>query len=136
LDFLSNHLPPLLESVPLNIRENLFFQQDGAPAHNSIVVRQYLNTTFGNRWMGTYGPIAWPARSPDLTPLDFFLWGHIKTVVYADPPTNLQHLKQKITETCTQLTNQQIMAATHDEVIRRLEGCLQNNGQNFEQFIR
>jgi len=32
----------MLENVPLNIRENLLFQQDGTPAHNAIVVRQYL----------------------------------------------------------------------------------------------
>ena len=28
------------------------------------------------------GPIVWPLRSPDLTPLDFFAWGFIKDVVY------------------------------------------------------
>ncbi|KAJ8866879.1 hypothetical protein PR048_032741 [Dryococelus australis] len=27
-------------------------------------------------------PIAWPARSPDSTPLDFFLWVHMKDVIY------------------------------------------------------
>ncbi|KAL4132126.1 hypothetical protein QTP88_009335 [Uroleucon formosanum] len=136
LDFLSNHLPPMLENVPLNIRENLFFQQDGAPAHNAIIVRQYLNDQFRNNWMGTNGSIPWPARSPDLTPLDFFLWGHLKTVVYADPPINLQHLKQKITEACSKLTKEQITAASQDEVNRRLQSCLLNNGENFEQFIR
>ncbi|XP_025198467.1 uncharacterized protein LOC112596862 [Melanaphis sacchari] len=110
--------------------------QDGAPAHNAIIVRQYLNDQFGNNWMGTNGSIPWPARSPDLTPLDFFLWGHLKTVVYADPPINLQHLKQKITEACSKLTKEQITAASQDEVNRRLQSCLLNNGENFEQFIR
>ena len=28
------------------------------------------------------GPTAWPPRSPDLTQLDFFVWGFIKDVVY------------------------------------------------------
>jgi len=98
LDFLSNHLLPMFENVPLNIRENLFFQQYGAPSHNAIVVRQNLNEIFGNNWMGT-------ARSPDLTPLDFFLWGHLKTVVYADLPINLRHLKQNITDS-TRLTKE------------------------------
>ncbi|KAJ8868715.1 hypothetical protein PR048_030254 [Dryococelus australis] len=27
-------------------------------------------------------PIAWPARSPDLTPLEYFLWGHMKGLIY------------------------------------------------------
>ena len=26
---------------------------------------------------------AWPARSPDLNPLDFHLWGHLKSIVHA-----------------------------------------------------
>jgi hypothetical protein len=60
-----------MDDIPLEIRNNVFFQQDGAPAHNAIVVREYLQNKFGNRWMGIYRA-AWPPRSPDLTPLDFF----------------------------------------------------------------
>jgi len=81
----------MLENVSLNIRESLFFQQDSAPEHYAIVVRQYLNELLGNNWMGINGPLAWPA---EMTLLDFFLWGHLKTVAYADPPINLRHLKQ------------------------------------------
>jgi len=96
LDFIVNKLPLMFEDVSLAMRENLYFQQDGAPAHNAIIVRQYLNQIFPNRWIGTYGVIPWPARSPDLSPLDYFLWRHLKTVVYANPPTNVQDLKNKI----------------------------------------
>jgi len=31
---------------------------------------------------------AQPPRSPDLTPLDFYLWGQIKTLMYSDPTEN------------------------------------------------
>lgn len=79
----------MLENVPLNIQENLYYQQDGTPAYNTIVVKQYLHNMLGNRWIGTNGPRAWPARSLDLTILDFFLWDHLKTVIYADPPINI-----------------------------------------------
>jgi len=48
----------------------------GTPAHNAIIVKQYLDEIFPNRWICTYGVIPLPARSPDLTPLDLFLWGH------------------------------------------------------------
>ena len=41
-----------------------------------------LNESFPNRWLGRGGPVAWPPRSPDLTPLDYYLWGHMKTLVY------------------------------------------------------
>jgi hypothetical protein len=40
-------------------------------------VREYLNTHFPGRWIGKAEPVAWPPRSPDLTPLDFFLWGFV-----------------------------------------------------------
>ena len=45
-------------------------------------VRGHLTATFDARWIGNGGPTAWPARSPDLTCLDFFLWGCMKSVVY------------------------------------------------------
>ena len=40
--------------------------------------------------------VEWPPRSCDLTPLDFFLWGHIKSLVYANKPETLGDLKDNI----------------------------------------
>lgn len=34
-NFLTDDLPELLEDIPLNIRQQLIFQQDGAPPHNA-----------------------------------------------------------------------------------------------------
>ena len=48
-------------------------------------------------WIGRNGPIPWPARSPDLSQLDFFLWGYIKNIVYAEKIRNIQHLQERIT---------------------------------------
>ena len=55
--------------------DSFIFQEDGAPAHYANVVRNALNERLTNRWIGRRGTIEWPAHSPDLTPLDFFLWG-------------------------------------------------------------
>jgi hypothetical protein len=33
-------------------------------------------------WDGRDGPMPWPPRSPDITPLDFFLWGYVKSNVF------------------------------------------------------
>ncbi|GFW94670.1 uncharacterized protein TNCV_4247101 [Trichonephila clavipes] len=38
----------------------------------------------------------WPPRSCDLTPLDYFLWGYVKSLVYADKPQTLDHLEDNI----------------------------------------
>ncbi|GFW91161.1 putative LOC100569746 [Trichonephila clavipes] len=37
-----------------------------------------------------------PPRSWDLTPLDYFLWGYVKSLVYADKPQTLDHLEDNI----------------------------------------
>ncbi|KAJ8869285.1 hypothetical protein PR048_030858 [Dryococelus australis] len=38
-------------------------------------------------------PIAWPARSPDLTPLDYVLWGHTKGLIYQ---TNVESAEEQL----------------------------------------
>ncbi|KAJ3651713.1 hypothetical protein Zmor_017733 [Zophobas morio] len=40
LDFLNNYLGPLLEDVPLNVRRDLGYLHNGAPAHYAVEVRE------------------------------------------------------------------------------------------------
>ena len=62
------------------------YQQDGAPPHYALEVRKFLNYNFPGQWIGRGSEtIAWPPRSPDLTTLDFFLWGFVKDQVYTIP---------------------------------------------------
>ena len=51
--------------------------EDGAPAHRSVAVRDRLREVFGNRIIALNHNNEWPPRSPDLTPCDFFLLGHL-----------------------------------------------------------
>ncbi|GFT30796.1 uncharacterized protein TNCV_759671 [Trichonephila clavipes] len=39
-----------------------------------------LKDTFGDRLISRFGPVNWPPRSCDLTPLDYFLWGYVKSM--------------------------------------------------------
>lgn len=64
----------------------MWFQQDSAPPHFGVNVREYLNIEFANRHIGRGGPVLWPSRAPDLTPLDYYLWGLIKSLVYSNKP--------------------------------------------------
>jgi hypothetical protein len=66
-----------------------------------------LNDVFPDKWIGRAGPIAWPPRSPDLTSLDYFLWGHLKTVVYSSKPLSLDKLKIRITNAIHEISEQQ-----------------------------
>ena len=53
--------------------EDMCFQQDGATSHTAIVTINLLETKFGERVISRNGPVSWPPRSRDLTPLDYFL---------------------------------------------------------------
>lgn len=66
---LRDFLKPQLEE---NEMEDIWFQQDGAPAHTSAVTMDLLKEFFGNRIISKNAEIAWPPRSPDLTAPDFF----------------------------------------------------------------
>ena len=98
LIFLQEILPTLLEDLPLLLRQNMWFIHDGAPPHFSVPVRQYLTTIYPNQWIGrgNDAPVKWPARSPDLTPCDFFLWSAMKTKVYSSPVESVADLNRKI----------------------------------------
>ncbi|GBO21611.1 hypothetical protein AVEN_208449-1 [Araneus ventricosus] len=52
-------------------------------------VQQYIRDTFQQQVIGYGSCVEWPPRSPDLNPLDFFLWRYIKQRVYATPPPTL-----------------------------------------------
>ncbi|GFW48593.1 uncharacterized protein TNCV_4241741 [Trichonephila clavipes] len=76
--------------------QELWFQQDGATCHTARATIYLLKDTFGDRLISRFGPMNWPPRSCDLTPLDYFLWGYVKSLVYADKPQTLDHLEDNI----------------------------------------
>ncbi|GFV88011.1 uncharacterized protein TNCV_3241611 [Trichonephila clavipes] len=53
--------------------QELWFQQDGATCHSAHATIDLLKDTFGDRLISRFGPVNWPPRSCDLTPLDYFL---------------------------------------------------------------
>ncbi|GFX27966.1 transposable element Tc3 transposase [Trichonephila clavipes] len=76
--------------------QELWFQQDGATCHTARATIDLLKDTFGDRLISRIGPVSWPPRSCDLTPLDYFLWGYVKSFVYAYKPQTLDHLEDNI----------------------------------------
>ncbi|GFU13436.1 DUF4817 domain-containing protein [Trichonephila clavipes] len=74
----------------------LWFQQDGSTCLTARATIDLLKDTFDDRLISRFGPVNWPPRSCDLTPLDYFLWGYVKSLVYADKPQTLDHLQDNI----------------------------------------
>jgi hypothetical protein len=62
-------------------QEKQWFQHDDAAAHFARHVQEHLTATYNSHRIGRGRPMAWPPRSPDLAPMDFFLWGHIKALI-------------------------------------------------------
>ena len=93
------HTPQLKEFQPW-----IIFQQDGAPPHWGSHVRRFLDATFPNRWNGRDGPTSWPPRLPDITHLDFFLWGYVKDKVFSTPVPDITNLKARITDAFAAIT--------------------------------
>jgi hypothetical protein len=70
-----------------------FYQQDGVTCHTSAASMAEIESFFPGRVISKR---LWPPRSPDLTPPDFFLWGHLKGRVYMNRPRTLEDLRENI----------------------------------------
>ncbi|GFW68844.1 uncharacterized protein TNCV_3640571 [Trichonephila clavipes] len=77
-------------------RRRIKFQQDGATCHTARATIDLLKDTFSDSLISRFGPVNWPPRSCDLTPLDYFLWGYVKSLVYADKPQTPDYLEDNI----------------------------------------
>ncbi|GFY07763.1 transposable element Tc3 transposase [Trichonephila clavipes] len=76
--------------------QELWFQQDGATCHIARATIDLLKDNFSDRLISRFGPVNWPPRSCDLTPLDYFRWSYVRSLVYADKPKTLDHLEDNI----------------------------------------
>jgi hypothetical protein len=97
---------------------------DDDPAHFSRAVRDDLNNTYHDLWMGRGGPAVWPPCSSDLNPLEFYLWEHIKTLVTADPVDNEEALYHHIVDVCQIISNSPGIFKGMQGPMRRIEGGL------------
>ena len=81
---------------------DFILQMDGAPPHFHRHVSEILNQHLLQRWIGCVSDddqmlLAWPPRSPDAAPCDFFLWGYVKDQVNVPPlPASIPELKVRI----------------------------------------
>lgn len=113
--------------------DDMWLMQDGAPAHWARTVREWLDETFPGRWIGRGGAVAWPPRSPDLTPPDFFLWGVLKDRVYEKKPKTIAELKNKIVEEFGKISVELCMKVCRS-VPSRLQKCVDVEGLQTELF--
>lgn len=123
-----------LYELSLQYRLHGYFQQDGAPCHTAHSVRDVLKEHFPNRWISRFGPIPWPAYSPDLTPLDFWLWGMLKDRVYQTQVPNLEILKHRI-RAVIRTISPMLCERAIQSCVERWETCIELRGEQVEPFL-
>jgi hypothetical protein len=82
------------------------------------------------------GLTSWPPRMPHMNHLDVYLWGHLKTVVYAVPVDNEETLYHHILNACQTICNYpRILKRMQWSMIRRVEAYTESHGGQFEHLL-
>ena len=63
--------------------KKLYFMQDEAAPYTVISSKYVLSDIFQDRLIGKVFRIIWPPYSPDLTPIDFWLWPKLKAMIFS-----------------------------------------------------
>lgn len=130
-DFFEPKLNKLREEV--NPRD-IWFQQDGATSHTAQVVMIKLQQMFPACLVSRKGDVEWPARSPDLSICDFFLWGYLKERVFRSRPHNVEELKLRIREEIAAIPLEMCQRAT-ENFRKRLQQCINIDGHYLSDTI-
>ncbi|GFS65192.1 transposable element Tc3 transposase [Trichonephila clavipes] len=112
----------------------LWFQQDGTTCHTARATIDLLKDTFGDRIISRFGPVNWPPRSCDSTPLDYFLWDYVKSLVYADKPKMIEHLQDNIRRVIADI-RPQMLEKIIENLTSRLDCIRANRGSPMPEII-
>ena len=91
-----------------------------------------LTSIFRDKWIGRRGPFKWPARLPDLSPMDFFLLGVLKDMVYKEKSRTIPDIRRVIADKIATIDIELCQKVCHS-VAARLISCIEHNGEQFEQ---
>ena len=133
IDMMKKLVIPELNKAKVSSR--IIFQQDGARAHTSKKSLDFLQEVFPAGVISDKLENGWPPCSPDLSPVDFWLWGYLRDKVYSAPrPKTIGELKEKVI-TCYENIPRWMFRKAISSVPKRMELCILENGKHFEQYI-
>ena len=105
-------------------------------AHTSHETLHWLQHHFQYRTISKKCDVEWAPDSPDLKPLDFYLWGHLKSKDYENRPQSIPELKAAITAQIRTIQKEECRRVV-DNFQQRIQVCLQRGGAHFEHvFVR
>ena len=120
-----------LRGIVFNVQ---WFMQDGAPPHSANKSLALLREKFGERFIASKTNIPWASHSPDLNPLDFFLWGYAKDNVYKCRPADCQALKKSIGEFICGIPSD-MCERVIGNFEERITTCIKRNGDHMEYVL-
>ena len=115
---------------------SVWFQQGGATAHTATASMCVLREMSPQHVISSAGNVPWPARSPDLSACDYFLWGggHLKSRVFMCQPWTIVELQQSIKEEIAAIPDQMIRWVMENLRVR-LKQRLRNGGRHFSDVL-
>lgn len=128
---ITHFLCPEVEAIDV---DGLWFQQDGATCHTARETTQLLQQKFPGRLISNNGDFRWPPRSCDLTPCDFFLWGFVKSRVYANNPRTVPQLKHEIRRVTAEI-NSDLCQKVIDNFLQRVRVCQESHGGHLKDVV-
>jgi hypothetical protein len=103
--------------------------------HNHVVW-DILNSSYHNREAEREERTASSTRSPDLNPLDVYLWGNLKSLAYSTPAHKIETLHQHTVNESQTLRNcLGVSECVRQSMIRRDRTRIKFHGGHFEHFL-
>ena len=136
--FLQQVLLELLEDgqISASTQHTMWFQHNGAPTQCSRNIRSYLDLTFGQQQIGRGGSLCCCVRLLDLSCLDFYFWGHMKTLFYDTPADSAEELLRRIAVAAREIRDMPGVCQNVQIFMgRTCEMCIVASGRNFEHLL-
>lgn len=112
-----------------------WFQQDGATVHTTISAREWLHEKFGQRVISRFTDRPWPAKSPDLSPLDYWFWSVAMQELSRNPPSSIEELKSIVEGFAASLDPTEVNKAVRS-ITKRAQACAAKNGGHFQHLLK
>ena len=132
LEMIQTRIMPVLQRKPRF--QSLWWMQDGATSHTAKIVMEFLQEKFDGRIISSNSENPWPARSPDLNPLDFWFWGYAQSKVHKEKPENIEEV-QSIVENVARSCQQQMVIRASMNIVKRAQKCAEKQGCHFESEL-
>ena len=99
---------------------------------------EWLDSIFGDQMLAikSIRGDMWAPYSPDLNPLDYFVWGHLKDTVYRGAPLTIEELKLSIYQNIAKVNDdKELCQRVLENFKKQVTTCSERNGRHLEHIL-